>query len=279
LTSEHLFDKIHHRESEGELMGNYSKMLTKRLRKTHARNDNIWTESQSLGFQKRIFEEWFAREEWRRRQASHGITKQEADTHYDRYCKMEHWTNDDYWVVLDKECRGERYKTLLGHPLWHLTITRRDEQPDRNWQMFQIIKNEIVGQEYEAVELYPAQSRLMDVANKYHLWVLAPKEANENPPHFPIGMKKHGPVNLNTLIISERTIQRIREFTEEERKKLAKSFEDQNVLIFPEALHDEVEKEFSEMEYGQGIREYVAKHEHELELQPLDIGALHFGGH
>ena len=52
-----------------------------------------------------------------------------------------------------------------------LTITRLDGQPCKNWRHFQQIKNEIVGPEFEAVELFPAESRLVDMDNEYHLWV------------------------------------------------------------------------------------------------------------
>jgi len=40
----------------------------------------------------------------------------------------------------------------------------------------QRIKNEIVGPEHEAVELFPAESRLVDTSNQYHLWVLTSDE-------------------------------------------------------------------------------------------------------
>jgi len=36
----------------------------------------------------------------------------------------------------------------------------------------QEIKNQICGCEAEGVELYPAESRLVDQANQYHIWVL-----------------------------------------------------------------------------------------------------------
>jgi hypothetical protein len=39
-----------------------------------------------------------------------------------------------------------------------------------DWRDLQRIKNELVGPECEAVELYPAESRLVDTANQYHLW-------------------------------------------------------------------------------------------------------------
>jgi len=47
---------------------------------------------------------------------------------------------------------------------------------------FQQIKNEIIGPEYEATELYPAESRLVDSSEEYHLWV------RTSPYHrFPVG--------------------------------------------------------------------------------------------
>jgi len=46
----------------------------------------------------------------------------------------------------------------------HTRSTRRD------WRHFQKIKNELLGPEEEAVELYPAESRLVDLSNEYSLW-------------------------------------------------------------------------------------------------------------
>lgn len=52
----------------------------------------------------------------------------------------------------------------------HLSIKTRDRAPHHDWRDFQRIKNELIGEEFEAVELYPAESRLMDTSNQYHLW-------------------------------------------------------------------------------------------------------------
>jgi hypothetical protein len=71
------------------------------------------------------------------------------------------WLNDLYQVV--KHPAG----TLI-----HLNIRRVDGYPGRDWRHFQQIKNELCGPECEAVELYPAESRLVDQGNKYHLWVI-----------------------------------------------------------------------------------------------------------
>ncbi len=52
----------------------------------------------------------------------------------------------------------------------HLSIKTRDKRPLHDWRDLQRIKNEIVGPEHEAVELYPAESRLVDTSNQYQ-WI------------------------------------------------------------------------------------------------------------
>ena len=70
--------------------------------------------------------------------------------------------------------------TIRRHPsdvddfpdMIHLGIKRRDKESVHDWRDLQEIKNMLVGPEYEAVELYPAESRLIDSANQYHLWIV-----------------------------------------------------------------------------------------------------------
>lgn len=52
----------------------------------------------------------------------------------------------------------------------HLSIRRNDRKPIRDWRHLQRIKNELAGEDWEAVELYPAEDRKVDMANQYHLW-------------------------------------------------------------------------------------------------------------
>lgn len=61
----------------------------------------------------------------------------------------------------------------------HLSIKRIDKEPIHDWRDLQQIKNMLVGEETEALELYPAESRLVDTANQYHLWVLVDDEGNK----------------------------------------------------------------------------------------------------
>lgn len=66
-------------------------------------------------------------------------------------------------------------------PYVHLTIRNQDGTSRRDWREFQRIKNELVGEEAEGVEIYPAESRLVDTINHYHLWVFREYR-------FPLGM-------------------------------------------------------------------------------------------
>jgi len=65
----------------------------------------------------------------------------------------------------------------------HLSISRKDGMPTHNWWDLMHIKNEVLGEEVEACELYPANSRLVDEENVYHLFAL-PEGMS-----FPFGMK------------------------------------------------------------------------------------------
>lgn len=71
------------------------------------------------------------------------------------------WRNDLYQVQVRR----------IGDHGVHINIRRIDGGPIlRDWRHFQQIKNELLGPECEAVELYPAESRKVDESNKYHLW-------------------------------------------------------------------------------------------------------------
>lgn len=81
----------------------------------------------------------------------------------------EAWWNDLYQCVV--------YHYPSG--MTHLSLKRHDRAAVRDWRHFQQIKNEIVGPERTAVEIFPPESELVDAANEYHLWVFP--EAVELP--------------------------------------------------------------------------------------------------
>ena len=77
----------------------------------------------------------------------------------------ETWENNRYQVLV------RRNSGIGGMPdVIHLSIRSLDRSADHDWRHLQRIKNEILGPEIEAVELYPAESRLVDTSNQYHLW-------------------------------------------------------------------------------------------------------------
>jgi hypothetical protein len=77
------------------------------------------------------------------------------------------WQNDRYTV---------RVRAVDRPYLHHLAVCRNDREPARDWRDLQAIKSQLCGAENEGVELYPAESRVYDVANTTHLFVLPPGE-------------------------------------------------------------------------------------------------------
>ena len=54
----------------------------------------------------------------------------------------------------------------------HIAIRRHDRKPIvAGWNTLQAIKNEIVGSDRYAVEVFPETSRLVNEENMRHLWV------------------------------------------------------------------------------------------------------------
>jgi hypothetical protein len=102
------------------------------------------------------------------------------------------FVNDWYQVTMYEDAGPD------GAVNW-LVIRRRDSAPVHDWRHLQQIKNDLCGPEREGIEIYPAESRLVDTANQYHMYVFpsgarvpfgylerevsdAPHEGNRNRP-------------------------------------------------------------------------------------------------
>lgn len=72
----------------------------------------------------------------------------------------------------------------------HISIKRIDKAPVHDWRHFQEIKNMLIGPEFEAVELYPAEDRVVDTANQYHLWAFGDVRMVAGL-GFPVGLKQN----------------------------------------------------------------------------------------
>lgn len=79
------------------------------------------------------------------------------------------YANSRYQVVVKFERSWDGWP-----PLMHLSIKTHDKRCVHDWRDMQRIKNELAGTEAEGVELYPAESRLMDEANQFHIYCTHP---------------------------------------------------------------------------------------------------------
>lgn len=101
--------------------------------------------------------------------------------------RVEHYRNHVYHVCLDRESEhglGE------GIVVWHLSFKRHDRRAVHDWRKVQEIKTAICGPDVEAVELYPAEARVVDTANQYHLWAFPGQKL---PFGFPSGLRTDTP--------------------------------------------------------------------------------------
>ncbi len=96
-----------------------------------------------------------------------GLSKRDAKQEVQRTKETLVFLSDTYQVNA-----RDVYVPAFGLHMTHLSVKRIDKQAFHDWREFQQIKNAICGAEREAVELYPAESRLVDTSNQYHLWVL-----------------------------------------------------------------------------------------------------------
>jgi hypothetical protein len=93
-------------------------------------------------------------------------------------CTLEGREGDEDMEQPDLVVKNSRYQVSLYfqvHPefgeMAHLSIKTLDRAAHHDWRDLQRIKNELCGEQCDAVEIYPAESKLVDSANQYHLWV------------------------------------------------------------------------------------------------------------
>ena len=126
-----------------------------------------------------------------------GHTKRQSKAAVAATLNDEIWLNDIYqasirrrtgegWFDETEECYNG-FPAENGEVTW-LSIKRRDKEAIHDWRDLQRIKNDICGPDAEAMEIYPAETRLMDRANQYHLFVF--QTPTRGCPHpIPIGFR------------------------------------------------------------------------------------------
>jgi hypothetical protein len=91
-----------------------------------------------------------------------------ADGVVDDTEQPEQWANDIYSVTVRRWSEDKVFGSRGG--MIQIGISSLDGTARHDWRDFQNIKNQIAGEECEAFELYPAESRLLDPSNYYSLW-------------------------------------------------------------------------------------------------------------
>jgi hypothetical protein len=84
----------------------------------------------------------------------------------------------DRWEPLQESAPGVWGNSILTvqvdkrDDLIHISYHRRDRAPIRDWRIGQRIKTEVAGAEWEGIEIYPAESRVVDTSNEFHIWCM-----------------------------------------------------------------------------------------------------------
>jgi len=92
------------------------------------------------------------------------------------------YRNDLYQVAIDKNPPHG----FAGAIIWWLSIKRTDKEPILDWRDMQAIKNQLCGEEVEMIQLFPAESRLVDGANQWHFFAFMKMGGKRNP-RLPLG--------------------------------------------------------------------------------------------
>lgn len=105
---------------------------------------------------------------------------------------VEVWTNQYYTATCRKYPEGWEF----GGGAWaRIGIYCENGQPLHDFRDMQRIKNDLVGAEWEGIELFPSESRLVDPSNYYILYCA---------PSIPIGIARRNILNVHNCLAPQR---------------------------------------------------------------------------
>lgn len=102
---------------------------------------------------------------------------------------FERFFANSHYLVFTREIEPsseyDRDKITVDDPdapvMVHLSLRTVENDVRHDWREMQRVKNEVLGPDWEGVEMYPSEARVVDTANQYHLWCIQP------PAIFPFG--------------------------------------------------------------------------------------------
>lgn len=139
-------------------------------------NGNVGTLEEAVFIMKDTFEMWA-------REYRHlDLKPQQLRRIYDKQKREKVYKSELYQVAVDRQPEHGYGRAVI----WHLSIKRLDKAPIMDWRDLQEIKNQIAGAETEAVQIFPAETRLVDTSNQYHLFAFL-KLGDRKQPTVPLG--------------------------------------------------------------------------------------------
>ena len=101
------------------------------------------------------------------------LTHEKAKKYYHEMYDCDTYQNNLYSVMVfrNKQADWQVHEKSWKGTMTYLSIKRLDKKSIHDWRHLQEIKNELCGQDCEAIEIYPVEKRLVDTANQYHLFV------------------------------------------------------------------------------------------------------------
>lgn len=124
------------------------------------------------------------------RMAALGLPPQTLRRLFELERRQKLYLSEHYQVAVDKDPAH----AFAGTIIWHLSIKRIDKAPIMDWRDLQAIKSQLCGDEAEAIQLFPAESRVVDTSNQYHLWVFM-RSGSKRLPRVPVGWETAMVVN------------------------------------------------------------------------------------
>ena len=81
--------------------------------------------------------------------------------------------NGKYKVVIEKITKGDGmcHDDFFEGTTWLSIRINNGDDYLCDWREFQQIKNDLCGEAYCGIEIYPPESRMVDTVNVFHLWV------------------------------------------------------------------------------------------------------------
>lgn len=124
----------------------------------------------------------------------HRYSKEEAVSEFKRMKRTTVWQSEKYVVHV---CPPPSDLPDNETPWTHLSIRNLDRTSKHDWREFQDIKNQLLGEDVEGIELYPSNDRLLDQCNQFHLWCLP--SGDKIPCGRTVGrLVEQGPVSIGS---------------------------------------------------------------------------------